>query len=161
MREIILKKNIDDIKIKQSFIDKPPRKHKIDRVKRFYDKHNRFDKPVKLNTAGFLVDGYSRYLVAKEYGIRKIDCLVKKDFDDNELVETISGKFYEKDKNVYTWVNLNNIECKIGDTVLVWTENTDGKIRVSPILVTGKKHDKYANAKNYKTVLKKARYSLV
>ena len=66
--------NINDIKIPEDFEKTPPRKAKMDRKRRYYKEHGQFDKPIVLKQNLTLVDGYCGLLIAKEMGVRYVEC---------------------------------------------------------------------------------------
>ena len=66
--------NINDIKIPEDFEKTPPRKAKMDRKRRYYNEHGQFDKPIVLKQNLTIVDGYCGLLIAKEMGVRYVEC---------------------------------------------------------------------------------------
>ena len=66
--------NINDIKIPEDFEATPPRKAKMDRKRRYYKEHGQFDKPIVLKQNLELTDGFCAFLIAKEIGMRYVEC---------------------------------------------------------------------------------------
>ena len=66
--------NINDIKIPSEFEMTPPRKAKMDRKRRYYIEHGQFDKPIVLKQNLELTDGFCALLIAKEMGMRYVEC---------------------------------------------------------------------------------------
>lgn len=64
---------LSEIVIPEQFLKTPPRREKINETIDFYNKNNRFDKPVVLKKKTLtLVDGYKRYVAGKELGLSEI-----------------------------------------------------------------------------------------
>lgn len=65
--------NIDDIVIQESFARSQIRKDKWDRKVNFYLEHGYFESPVYIRATDWvLVDGYSSYKIAEQFGLGKI-----------------------------------------------------------------------------------------
>ena len=63
--------DIDDIKIKKNF--KYVSTEKVNNAKEYFMQHNKFDNPIVLDFKGILLDGYSRYIAAKELGLKQVE----------------------------------------------------------------------------------------
>ena len=66
--------NIRDILIPKCFKDSPCKRFKVDKAINFYNQCGAFDRPLLLESKDktLLLDGYSRYLAAKELGVKEI-----------------------------------------------------------------------------------------
>ncbi|MEQ8189937.1 MAG: ParB N-terminal domain-containing protein [Candidatus Eremiobacterota bacterium] len=64
---------LSKIIISEQFLNTPPRREKVNEAIDFYNKNNKFDKPVVVKKKNLtLVDGYKRYVAAKELGLSEI-----------------------------------------------------------------------------------------
>jgi len=62
-----------DIKVPAAFAKTKPRPEKLTETINYYKKHGKFDKPVVIKgDSNLLVDGYKRYVAAKELGLNSI-----------------------------------------------------------------------------------------
>ncbi len=78
---------IDDIKITSAFSDSLPAPEKIESRETEYKLFGKFLTKVEFNKAGYLLDGYTAYLVAKKLGHKELNGFMvtgrrKKDFDE-------------------------------------------------------------------------------
>ena len=53
------------IKIKDSFIEHPPREEKMNYKISYYLITGKFEQPIVINKEGYLIDGYTTYLICK------------------------------------------------------------------------------------------------
>ena len=58
-------KNLSNIKIKDSFIEHPPREEKMNYKISYYLITGKFEQPIVINKEGYLIDGYITYLICK------------------------------------------------------------------------------------------------
>lgn len=58
-------KNLSNIKIKDSFIEHPPREEKMNYKISCYLITGKFEQPIVINKEGYLIDGYTTYLICK------------------------------------------------------------------------------------------------
>ena len=58
-------KNLSNIKIKDSFIEHPPREEKMNYKISYYLIRGKFEQPIVINKEGYLIDGYTTYLICK------------------------------------------------------------------------------------------------
>lgn len=63
---------LSEIHAPEHFAKSTPRDWKIQRVKDRLGAKKKLDKPITINQEHYIVDGYTRYLVAKEIGIRYV-----------------------------------------------------------------------------------------
>ncbi len=107
---------VKDVNVPLHFMQTGCKRNKVDEAKRFIVKNRKFSKPITVNRNNILIDGFSRFLAAKELGIQDIPCLVKEEF--------IYGKFPDSDK-LYLWHNADFIPLRVGGRAVV--ENKDGE----------------------------------
>lgn len=122
--------------IPKSFSDSNPQEWKLDRVRKHVKEHGELDKPIVLD-GSMLVDGYIRYLVAKECDFREVPYITVREYREQNQVDDnpvyIVGKFNGSDKE-YTWKLTKNIDVDVGDYVLVKSRCKDGS-DVAAVLV--------------------------
>ena len=70
--------NLNDIKIKQNFKITQPNKHKMKCKWNYYRKTGCLESDIVLDEDGYLIDGYTSYLIAEADGIKKLDVIKKK-----------------------------------------------------------------------------------
>lgn len=72
------KVNIKDIKISPKFKEHKPKKKKLKEKRLYYRVYNKFEQPIILNEEGYLIDGYTTYLLAKEFNEKQIKVKIQK-----------------------------------------------------------------------------------
>jgi len=142
--------NINEIIVPKSF-SKPSEK-KMDAVRRHMEKHGVLDQPVVLQ-GDLLVDGYVRYLVAKEYKMERIPFVQSSDLNNIEKPTMfIVGKFKYCDKE-YTWRVPSKIKIKVGDRALVDSKYGKNGHAVVTVLKVFESEDK--DMMRHKPIIKK------
>mgnify|MGYP006922123926 CR=1 FL=1 len=63
---------IDDIKIYQCFAEHPPGSEKMERKEQYFRETGHLQSQIILDSRGNLIDGYTSYLLAKQYGIQSV-----------------------------------------------------------------------------------------
>ena len=63
-------KKLRNIKIQESFKQHPPREWKMAYKVYFYLRTKKFEQPIVINKQGYLVDGYTTYLICKKMNRR-------------------------------------------------------------------------------------------
>lgn len=123
---------LSEIIIPKKFRDSVPTAEKLDRVRKYYEDNNCFDKPIVVDKNNVLVDNYLRYLVALENEITEVPC-VTQEHRQREITYVV-GVFdgYPKE---YTWKLTKNIPIVIGDKVAVVSKGADGKNRICIVTV--------------------------
>lgn len=58
-------KKLSNIKIKDSFIEHPPREETMNYKISYYLITGKFEQPIVINKEGYLIDGYTTYLICK------------------------------------------------------------------------------------------------
>lgn len=69
--------NLKDIKIKEDFKRTPPNKYKMKRKWSYYRKTGSLQSDVVIDRNGYLIDGYTSYLIAEADGIKRLDVIKK------------------------------------------------------------------------------------
>ena len=70
--------NLKDIKIKQKFKIKKKNNHKMKCKINYYRNTGCLESDIVLDEDGYLIDGYTSYLIAEADGIKKLDVIKKK-----------------------------------------------------------------------------------
>jgi hypothetical protein len=60
------------INVPEAFLRTKPNPKKIEDTIEYYKKHGQFDKPIIIGKNNLLIDGYKRYVAAKELGLTKV-----------------------------------------------------------------------------------------
>lgn len=142
------------IKIPRSYRNSNPASFKLDKVRKYYQKYGRLDKPIMIDEDYVLIDGYTRYIIAIEEKLTSVECIIVSDDETEHLTdkeiwerenknhldlgekEYIIAKFPNRDKE-YIWVNTKGLPIDIGDIVDVRVE-CEGKFRITQAEVVGK-----------------------
>ena len=66
---------LNKIKIKESFKKTQPAEWKMNLRWEYYRKTGELHSPIVINERGYLVDGYTSYLIAKAEGIKKVEVI--------------------------------------------------------------------------------------
>ena len=113
------------------FINHPPKEHKINKCREFYEQNHCIDKDIVVDKNNILVDGYIRYLVLLENGVKSSE--VKISYTPRRQDPKITYVFakHRKGKNEYAWKitkHTKNVdELDIGKNIVV---NSEGKPRI-------------------------------
>ena len=145
---------IKDIVIPDSFKETQPKEYKLDAVREYVRVNGKLDRPVILK-GDTLVNNYTRYLVALEFGMEEVPCFQWNVSDDEiEMPCTyIVGKFKYSQKP-YVWRVRKGMELEVGDVVLVRSMSKNGKTRaVATVVEVFTSDDK--DLLKHKTVIKK------
>lgn len=128
---------LSDVKISNMFKISSPNEKKMNRVRNKYLQTGIQDKPIVLDENGYLVDGYVRYLILKDFGTEYINCIHR-----NSYKRTPTYYIYGLHKNCdkeFVWrvphTKVNDFIGKVipGDTILVGTKNGTKSITVTKI----------------------------
>ena len=63
---------IDNIKLFPCFTEHPPKPEKMEHKDRYYQEHGFFESEIILDSSGYLIDGYTSYLLAVRYGVSHV-----------------------------------------------------------------------------------------
>ena len=120
---------ISDIIIPDEFTKTTPKNSKIERIREYFNAYNTIDKPVTISSSNILMDGYIRYLIAKEKNIQSIPCIISdKNFTPKRPCKYIVGSF---DNGLeYIWKIRNKLDVNVGDKVLVANKNGSAVVNV-------------------------------
>lgn len=123
---------ISDIIIPDEFMDTTPKNSKVQRIREYFNVYNTIDEPVTISSSNILMDGYIRYLIAKENNMQLIPSVIAdKNFKHKRPVKYIVGKF--DNGSEYIWKIRNKLDVNVGDKVLV--ANKNGRAVVSVVKV--------------------------
>ncbi len=71
--KILGMEKLNNIKIQKEFKKRPPKAMKMFERRTYYFLHNhKFEVPIVINKDNELVDGYTSYLIAKEYKVKYV-----------------------------------------------------------------------------------------
>ena len=146
--------DIGDIIVPKKF--SKPREKKMNDVREHMEKYGTLDKPVVLQ-GDLLVDGYVRYLVAKEYGMKRVPCVQTSELntvEENKPNTYIVGRFETSGKE-YVWRLPRKISVEVGDSVLV--DSRFAKKNRAVVTVTRVFHSDDKDMLRHKSVIKKLR----
>lgn len=120
---------VEDIVILDSFKQTPPKEYKLEEVREYVRANGKLDRPVILK-GDTLVDGYTRYLIAVEFGMEEIPC--------SQYSKTphtfVKAKFGGVNKE-YVWrIPKNGTSVEVGDKVLVRTKYGKKKTAIVTVI---------------------------
>lgn len=130
---------LKDIKISKAFKKNPPSRHKIDKFRRFYEVHGYIDKPLVLNRANILVDGYARYVMLRECGEVETEQIIYQDDLAKYRTEETTYVFalHTGINKEYVWripAQREDLQkLKVGDEVFVQTKYGKKRVAISRI----------------------------
>ena len=118
-----------EIKIQNGFLATPPKENKLNKIRAFYRDNGCLDEPIIINEDNVLVDGFTRYLVAKEnhlifVPIDRIDSAKTFEFVGGYMVKS-NGKL-NKNK-LYWFINKKHLSLHKGDRVIVQCSGLGGR----------------------------------
>ena len=138
---------ISDIIIPDEFTKTTPKNSKVERIREYFNVYNTIDEPVTISSSNILMDGYIRYLIAKEHNIQLIPCVISdKNFKSKIPVKYIVGKF--DNGSEYIWKIRNKLDVNVGDKVLVANKNGSAVVSVVKVFCSNDK-----NGLRHKSVL--------
>ena len=103
----------DEIRIFPCFADHPPKPEKMEHKDRYYQEHGFFESEIILDSSGYLIDGYTSYLLAVRYGVSHVPVR----YGRRQIIRAAhrpGGKLY-----VWELPGILIDRVKIGDRVLV------------------------------------------
>lgn len=68
---------LEDIKIKEDFKRTQPNNYKMKAKWNYYRKTGSLESDIVIDENGYLIDGYTSYLIAEADSIKKLDVIVK------------------------------------------------------------------------------------
>lgn len=123
---------ISDIIIPDEFTKTTPKNSKVESIREYFNVYNTIDEPVTISPNNVLMDGYIRYLIAKENNMQSIPCVISdKNFKSKIPVKYIVGKF--DNGSEYIWKIRNKLDVNVGDKVIV--ANKNGRAIVSVVKI--------------------------
>ena len=123
---------ISNIIIPNEFAKTTPKNSKVERIREYFNVYNTIDEPVTISSSNILMDGYIRYLIAKEHNMQSIPCIISdKNLNLKKPMKYIVGSF---DNGLeYIWKIRNKLDVNVGDKALV--ANKNGRAVVSVVKV--------------------------
>lgn len=123
MKKIQLK--IDDIKIFPCFEAHPPKAEKLEQKKQYFTENGLFQPQIILNGRGSLIDGYTSYLLAGQYGIQSVPIRYGK--------RQIIKASHKPGGKLYVWELPGYLVGRIsaGDRILVHTQKGVREVTVA------------------------------
>lgn len=132
---------VDKIKIKDKFLNHPPKSAKLAECRKYFEKHGNVNHKVVIDADNYLVDGYVGYLILKEKGVKDTDVDYAESYKNQETLY-IYGKHIGKNKEL-VWRIPNTKtqkayhEIQVGQKILVDARNArTGKDCILPVIVT-------------------------
>lgn len=152
--------NIEDIKISDQFLASHPSSEKMERVEKYWLLTNHQDKPIILDKNGYLVDGYTRYLIMKRNGATQVR-IVRKN-QPVALIKCVHVYSNGTTSQEYTWEIRRNKNWKpflenlqVGDFVMCAT-----KYGYSPVKITQVQTENIELERRHKRVLVNKRVNI-
>ena len=102
---------LDEVYITKAFKSVQPKQSKIENVEKYFKQHGRLDKPIIVtinNNKYYIEDGYLRYIVARDNGMKDIPC---------EMGNSEDVKLYKRLRTIDTlvWIKRSNEVGKVID----------------------------------------------
>ena len=130
---------ISDIIIPDEFTKTTPNISKVQRIREYFNVYNTIDEPITISYSNVLMDGYIRYLIAKENNMQLIPCVVSdENFTSKRPCKYIVGKF--DNGSEYIWKIRNKLDVNVGDKVLVANKNGRAIVSVVKIFFSSDKN---------------------
>ena len=125
---------LTDIKVPDAFKKTQPSSTKLITCANYYKKFGQLDKPITIDTNGYLVDGYVRYVVAKRMGLNEVPV---KFLTDKRIY--VMAKHTDVGKEYWWVVNKKDEEkfaerIKVGDKILVNTKQGKCQVTITHIV---------------------------
>lgn len=108
---------LSDIRIYPAFWETPPGHDKMGQKRQYLKDHGVFPSDIVLDDDGYLIDGFTSYLLARERGI--MDVPVR--YGGRQVIQA----YHRPDGKLYTWVLPDALvdRVSVGDRVLVHTRS--------------------------------------
>lgn len=130
---------ISDIIIPDEFTKTTPNISKVQRIRKYFNVYNTIDEPITISSSNVLMDGYIRYLIAKENNMQLIPCVVSdENFTSKRPCKYIVGKF--DNGSEYIWKIRNKLDVNAGDKVLVANKNKSAVVSVVKVFCSNDKN---------------------
>lgn len=150
---------LSDIIITSAFANSKPNPKKIAECEEYYVKHGELDQLPKVNKKNILIDGYVRYLVAQNHGLKEIEVIqpefkqrkeyqYKYDPNSRRTALYVAGVHTNGTDTTERWWRVNNAyleqygTVKVGNEVLVATRYGKARVTITKILIPMTKEDK-------------------
>lgn len=119
---------LQSIIILDSFKTTPPAQRKIDKKRDYYKQFGELPADIVINEDNVLIDGYSTYITALEYGFVNVPVRVG-------AVEVIEA-YHHAGQQLYKWAVPQHLigKIKIGDKCTVRTSRGIRRVRVAAVL---------------------------
>lgn len=129
---------ISNIIIPDEFTKTTPKNSKVESIREYFNVYNTIDEPVTISPSNVLMDGYIRYLIAKENNMQLIPCVVSdKYFTPKRPCKYIVGKF--NNGSEYIWKIRNKLDVNVGDKVIVANKNRSAVVTVVKVFCSNDK----------------------
>lgn len=123
----ICRMNVDDIKIYPCFRMHPPKPEKMERKVQYFKETGMLQSEIILDSNDYLIDGFTSYLLAVQYGIQSVPVRYGK----RQIVKAS----HKSDGKLYVWevsgLLLDRVSA--GDKILVHTRNGFRWVRVAAV----------------------------
>ena len=118
---------IDNIKIFPCFTEHPPKPEKMEHKDRYYQEHGFFESEIILDSSGYLIDGYTSYLLAVRYGVSHVPVR----YGRRQIIRAA----HKPGGKLYAW-ELPGIligRGRAGDRVMIRTEKAYTAVKVAAV----------------------------
>lgn len=117
----------DDIKIYQCFTEHPPRPEKMEQKEQHFQETGALQSQIILDGRGYLIDGYTSYLLARHHGIQEVPVRSGK----RQIVRAC----HKPGGQSYLWKLPDRLvgHVSAGDKVMVHTQRGIRAVRVTAV----------------------------
>ena len=118
---------LKDIQIYPCYEERPPKPEKMERKEKYFEKAGRFQSEIVLDKDGYLINGYTSYLLARRRGMRRVPVRYGK--------RQIIKAYHKEGGKLYEWELPQSMIDRVsaGDKALVFTKDGVGTVTVAAV----------------------------
>ena len=118
---------VDDIQIYPCYEEHPPKPEKMEHKAQYFEQTGRFQSEIILDKDGYLIDGYTSYLLAQQQGMRRV--LIR--YGKRQIIRA----YHREGGALYEWELPQSMIDRVssGDKVLVPTKHGPKVVTVSAV----------------------------